>query len=274
MKPVKVTTLIEVQDILYNILCVFDDICRKNHISYALDSGTLLGAVRHKGFIPWDDDIDIIIWRKDYQKLVRVLKAELPLYLKVIEPKDLLPNFYDFVVRVADVRYYWHEPSREDSFYKNRQNFINIDILINDYVGSSVYAVKKKAFLHKIIYGMAMGHRFQIKREKYTIVQKMEVYILSFIGSKLKMKHILKWYEALCMRNSKSSKYCMRSNCTLGYMDLPLKSEWFEGIVYLSFKGREFPVPCGYDQQLTLFYGDYMKPLENREDYITHFVEE
>lgn len=62
---------------LLDILVEFDRVCRKNNIPYWLDSGTLLGAMRHQGFIPWDDDLDICILRKDYRRLVRILNKQL-----------------------------------------------------------------------------------------------------------------------------------------------------------------------------------------------------
>ena len=63
---------------MLEILIAVDKICRKHHIDYFLDSGTLIGAVRHKGFIPWDDDLDIAIRREDFPRLQKALKEELP----------------------------------------------------------------------------------------------------------------------------------------------------------------------------------------------------
>ena len=60
------------------VLSVIADVCERYHLQYFADYGTLLGAVRHKGFIPWDDDIDICMLREDYMELIRVLPEELP----------------------------------------------------------------------------------------------------------------------------------------------------------------------------------------------------
>ena len=64
------------QHIMTDMLKYIDELCRKHHIEYRLDAGNVLGAVRHNGFIPWDDDVDIALFRKDYFKLYRVLKKE------------------------------------------------------------------------------------------------------------------------------------------------------------------------------------------------------
>ena len=72
------TKLRKAQLCMLDILIQFDKVCRNNNISYWLDGGTLLGAVRHQGFIPWDDDLDVCIQSKDYPKLREALIKELP----------------------------------------------------------------------------------------------------------------------------------------------------------------------------------------------------
>lgn len=265
--------LIEVQDILYDILCIVDDICKENHIAYTLAGGTLLGAVRHSGFIPWDDDIDICVWRKDYPRICEALDRELPSHLKLIKPEDFHPYFYDFVTRVADQRYFWHKPTEEDIAYDNKQNHIGIDIFILDHMGDSIlWEIKKNAFLQKVFYGLAMGHRYCLKKDNYTILQKLQTGCLNRIGAKMKIANIFEWRNVFCMKYyGKPTKYCLTLNDLLNYIGIPIESAWYDEIIQLPFRDRSFPAPKEYDKKLTATYGDYMKPDKNWDKYIQHF---
>ena len=78
----------EVKQVQLEILAYVDEICREYNINYSLAYGTMLGAVRHKGFIPWDDDIDIILMRSEYQKLLNILYDKKNDKYQVYSPKD------------------------------------------------------------------------------------------------------------------------------------------------------------------------------------------
>ena len=71
----KITDLKELKKIELDILLYIDRICREHNLLYYMAYGTLLGAVRHKGFIPWDDDIDIVMPRPDYEKLIKIMRG-------------------------------------------------------------------------------------------------------------------------------------------------------------------------------------------------------
>ena len=79
----------KVQQANLKILLEVDRICKKHNIKYLLDAGTLIGAVRHKGFIPWDDDVDLAFPRKDYEKFLAIAKDELPEGIKLYHPSDI-----------------------------------------------------------------------------------------------------------------------------------------------------------------------------------------
>ncbi len=267
-------TLREYQDVLFEILCVVDDICRRNHIIYMLHGGSMLGAVRNHDFIPWDDDIDIIIWQKDYELLCAKLREQLPEHLRITTPNDLLPNFFDFVTRVQDLRYPIHKSDDEDLFYDNKQNYAFIDIFQFVYSANTIWQVKWVALMHKILYGLGMGHRYRIKSEKYTWIQKCQIKVLGSIGAKIDMKKIISWRNKLINKQNKSpKKYCMSVNSPLKGISRPYESAWYDKVSFMQFRDRQFPVPRGYDCHLTLQYGNYMVPDKGTGEYIKHFIE-
>ena len=68
----------KLQDYVYNIFVEFDKICTKHGLRYSMEGGTLLGAVKYQNFVPWDDDIDVIMLREDYEKFLKIAPSELP----------------------------------------------------------------------------------------------------------------------------------------------------------------------------------------------------
>ena len=90
-------TLEELHDKLFDVLCMVEDICEKEGVKWFLDGGTEIGSVREKGFIPWDDDIDVKVLREDYEKFKAAMIKHLPANFKFIDPDEFDPYFYDFV---------------------------------------------------------------------------------------------------------------------------------------------------------------------------------
>lgn len=93
--------LTETHEVSLKMLKEIDRICRKYKIKYMLDAGTLLGAVRHQGFIPWDDDADVVMTRKNYDAFMKVVKRELPDTMELLLPSDFQKGraFFDFTAR-------------------------------------------------------------------------------------------------------------------------------------------------------------------------------
>jgi lipopolysaccharide cholinephosphotransferase len=264
----------QIQDVLYNILCDVDDICKKHNVDYWLCGGTLIGAVRHKGFIPWDDDIDIVIKRKDLDNLKTCLKLELPEYLKFVEPADGGDAFFDFVYRVKDVRYFLHDETEEDNYYgKLYTKNVGIDIFVLDEVSNTKFGTKLLVLWDKILYGLAMGHRYKIEYDKYTLLLKWQIYFLSSVGKKMKMQTILKWhYNANAGNLNKQKRYLLYTNDLINVIGKNCQDvRWYDETIYLDFRNRKFPAPKSYHEILTLRYGDYMTPVKDETIYIKHY---
>lgn len=261
----------ELHEKLYYILCDIDDICKKEKITYSLFGGTMLGAVRHQGFIPWDDDVDIIVLDSEWPIMKRALEENLPEHLHVITPADLSPHFFDFVYRVYDDRYHWHSPTDEDLFFENKQNHICVDIFVVSDASYNIWRLKKMEIRRMVLYGLAMGHRYLLDAENYSVLQRFFVFVLSTIGRKIPMDFILKLWDApMGKKSKKRGEYCIIHNMIPSYWKLRYKKEWFEKKIQRQFETRMLPLPCQYDAILTAQYGDYMSPPADKSRFISH----
>ena len=246
------------------LLKEFDRFCSSHDIKYRLEAGTLIGAIRHKGFIPWDDDCDVALTRENYEKLIESLKTDsfdLPFkYVKATEYKD--NHFFDFVDRL----FYVDEVYREDDKYKNSYDgylqYLWIDIFVLDDVAEDYRT--KNYFLLKIFYGLAMGHRYLINYKKYNFTNKLKVFVLSTIGKLFSCKYLIRKYFEIVRQNVAR---CKNKSCSkLYYMNYPIVFIEYEvdkkdeqDIMYVDFEDTKLPVIKEYDKLLKVLYGDYKK---------------
>ena len=126
--------LTRVHEANLKLLKEIDRICRKYRIQYMLDSGTLLGAVRHKGFIPWDDDADVVFTRPNYEKFLKVAERELPKGMTLLRPQDIRGGrvFYDFTTRILYDNSRVHEDNGQMRFYEGKLNHLWVDLFVLD----------------------------------------------------------------------------------------------------------------------------------------------
>lgn len=252
----------EVHQANLTILKEIDRICRKYKIKYLLDAGTLLGAVRHKGFIPWDDDADLAFTRPNYDAFLKVVRRELPPEMELLEPGDFRGGkaFYDFTARILYKKSRTHEDSPEMDFYEGKLNHLWVDLFIIDELPENKAASTVTLLLHTVIYGLSMGHRYKLDFKKYSLANKIAVGILALAGKLIPMK-VLRKLQHMAAVKDRRGKSSLRyySNYQPDYLYVTLKKEWCEETVDLEFEDTRLMAPKGWHEVLTWIYGDYKK---------------
>ena len=244
------------------ILDTFSAFCKKNNLRFYLSGGTLLGAVRHHGFIPWDDDIDVCMPRKDYEKLIHVYKNEdYQYYLRAPE----LRNFTAPFAKLVDTKT-WIEAqySIDDD---NRHLWI--DIFPVDGLPDSLKEVskvyKKCNFYRRIL--LLLGARLG---EGKTTFHKYIKYILKPVAFLYGKKRCVAKIEQIAKKYPyQNCQYVGAITWGLyGIGERMLKSE-FEKQIVVEFEGHKFPAFSCWDSYLKGLYGDYMKipPVEKRQTH-------
>lgn len=256
-----------------DILKEIDRICRKYKIKYVLDAGTLLGAVRHRGFIPWDDDADVAFTRPNYDAFMKVVRRELPEGMTLVEPKDLRGGkaFFDFTARIIYDNSQVHENTKEMQYYEGRLNHLWVDLFTIDELPENKIASTFTLLLHTIIYGLAMGHRYRLDFKKYKLTDKLCVGLLAVAGKVIPMKVLYRLQYLTAVKDRKGkSRLRYYSNYQPDYLYVTLKKEWCEETVDLPFEDTKLMCPKGWHEVLTWIYGDYMTLPPKEKQTPTH----
>ncbi len=257
----------------YDLLCEFDRVCNKYEIPYFINAGTLLGAIRHQDFIPWDDDLDILLYREDYEKLLDVFEKETDRRFKVYDYHEYT-KFFDICTRIADLEFVAPTTHGKtwDDFYDGRICHTTIDLQVLDHVGKFH---RLRLLLLKIIYALAMGHRPEIEYGKFHGVLKMGAYILPAIGRHIKLLKLTKAYDFVAQNGGKESNRIYCSNAapenTLVWRAV-FDTNDFLGNQKAKIRDRLFPAPDEYDSILRKLYGDYMQLPPEQERVPKHFI--
>ncbi|MBE6546240.1 MAG: LicD family protein [Ruminococcaceae bacterium] len=249
-----------IHDGLFEIMIAIDDLCEKHGIGYFLDSGTLLGAVRHQDFIPWDDDADLAMTRDNFEKFCAVAH-ELPAPFRFVLPTEYNGYFFDFVPRIINTEFPLREETEADKAQNNYQNRLAVDIFLMDRAPDDPKKFSKMVFRQKMIYGYAMAHRYDKHAHEHGLADKIKILVLTTLGRFQKLDKILKKQEALSAsyRNETVNRYCI-TNAIMKEIHNSYPLDCITETVKFPIRDRSFPCPAGYDTILTALYGDYMTP--------------
>lgn len=225
---------------MLEMLRYIDEVCKKYAIKYWLCSGTLLGAVRHGGFIPWDDDLDIEMLREDYKKFVKALELENSSDY-VLQTHQTDPNYLAPYGKLRDLHSCIKEDNSNDLYY--RYHGIYIDIFILEPSSSHRLNRDSNLLQHYLLY-KPNEFLYGIVRNIYFPLVYFSLYRIIFPV----MRHISSWNAKGQLRHTLGSCF-----------PKPRDRKDIFPLEQISFEGYLFPVPCNYDSYLRKIYGDYMR---------------
>lgn len=239
------------------ILEEIDKICKRHDIGYWLDGGTLLGAVRHGGFIPWDDDIDIAMTLPDLKKFIEVAQDELPESLFLQTP-ETDPHTKEHIVKVRDLNSLFIENG--DTFGQPYVKGIFVDIF--PFVD---YPDIPSSWTKKLTRGISRSYSILHHAHNYSIRAVAEFF---YFGAKY-ISFSAVWYIVSLFGKKTRASNIPRQN---GYgISHSSDSIWPLGSIL--FEEHEFSAPCNPDSYLTDLYGDYMKiPPEEKRVFHSAFI--
>ncbi len=249
----------QLQIIELEMLAEVDRICRKHKINYSVDAGTLLGAVRHKGFIPWDDDLDVMFLHDDYEKFFEACKTDL------------------------DTTRFFFQDHRTDPGY--RWGYGKIRRLGTEYIKAGQEKLKQKTGICIDVFDLENVPDGGKQRKKFNrqmfCIRKLLYAALGRTNEKNLFMRI--WYSLLYLipsklthkiKDKKTAKYnsviTQNVNCHMW----PIKKceygfprELFSGFTDMEFEGLKIMAIKGYDEYLRMRYGNYMElpPMEQRK---------
>ena len=250
-----------IQEILMAYLLEVDRICRKHNIRWYLGGGTLLGAARHKGFIPWDDDVDIMMLRDDYDKFLEIAPSELPDGMKLYDPKkDKTYNYCYAKLRISGTVF-------ATDFSKNHKGMDNgfaFDIFCHDKTANSKLGQKIHSRLTLFWLACVFNKWNHRKAENDS---KFQSVITNFCKNifPLRFSTRMLLFTLEMFKHKKNAKYLydgMGKSVHKGGFD----KSFLDDEIRLEFNGYPMPVPAKYKEYLTNHYGDYMElaPLSTR----------
>ncbi len=258
----------ETQMVSLEILHTIAEICEKKGFRYALIYGTLIGAVRHHDYIPWDDDVDIMMPRPDYDKLLDYLRVHISEYpnLKMFNREECREYPY-MITRISDDRY--------EIVMRNEKPF-GMGVFIDIYPYDGLGQTKEEAVKYGLRGDRMSSLCYQATREHFAIetttslirkIIKFPVYVFSKMIGKEYFQNKLE--KLARVKDYDSSEYI---GCVIwlswGEKDI-FPRKWFDETIKMPFGKYEFRVPKEYDKVLRHEYGDYMQ-LPPEKDRIGH----
>ena len=241
------------------ILCVIDEFCKKYNIKYSLYAGTLLGAVRHKGFIPWDDDLDICMSRENYRHFLS-LWSDHPVEGYLLQNKDIEPDFTQSFSKIRKDNTAFLQKGEEHLHYHKG---IFVDVFPIDRMPPD--KLRQTKYQLDCMFYQLLTREF-IPQNSSLFVRSVTTSILKLIGKEKRNKIRKELLKRITQYDTRQT-YPTVGTEIYSTIRMPLPADLMDEYVDLEFEGRKYMCMKKWDEYLHLEYGNYwqLPPEEERE---------
>ncbi len=261
-------SLDEAKEKMLEMMCYIDKVCRDNNIKYSLAYGTLIGAIRHKGFIPWDDDMDIMLTRDNYDKLIEIIKKD--------DKYDLLDIRNGFLANYSKICHK-NTIGIEHTKLMKLPSEVDMGIYIDIFPIDNLPEVGYKRHMKKILFYMRLLQtnsfkRYFISPSLIKVTIKSIVFLPLCIISKIyTKKRVINKIDYL-QKKFNNTKTDYIGIASFGYCERYKKS-WFDEYIDVKFEDYNFMLVKEYDKVIRVCYDDYMTiPDEkDRKIHLTYY---
>jgi phosphorylcholine metabolism protein LicD len=266
------------------VLQEVDKVCKRHNIRWFADCGTLIGVVRHAGYVPWDDDLDICMLRPDYEKFRKYAKKELPERYEVLSCYDENEDYFEHLLRVAN----GHGLCFEEDYlekYHDSPFATGIDIFPLDYIADDEEEEQERKDLLVLLMSLSdeVNEDGSNVDEYMDVIEQVEGICKFKIDFKRSVKHqLFQMVEKIFgLYSDIGGKHVALMPYWTYFNNHKYPSELFDKTIMMPFEFTELPVPAAYDAVLRIEYGDYMKVVKGGgvheypcyEKQENHFIE-
>lgn len=234
------------------LLVEIDRICKKHNIKYFALFGTMLGAVRHEGFIPWDDDIDVVMMRPDYMRFVQVAAQEIkaPYFLQNTYTDSRIMNWSKIMDDSTSAIEDWDSDMHQGIFV----DIFPLDAVPDGTERADIIDEMMKELWMCVITPQQVADGLESGANTHVASQTLKRIIDMPLAERMNI------YEDFCVKHFEDSSEVCSHMLYWTNRSKPMSKEWFDSSEYIDFEGIRVPVPANKDAVLTKLYGEWSQP--------------